>query len=90
MSLRITWSELCRSDDFSGLWVALDNCRYDQASRQPLEGDLVDADPDLAELCARMREAGRGSCAILLAEEATDFAPLRAWRESMIPEPKAP
>jgi hypothetical protein len=29
----------------------------------------VDADPELAELCARMRETGRTSCAILFCEE---------------------
>jgi len=45
--------------------VALDNCRYDQASMQPIEGDVVDSDEDLAELCGRMRASDRGSCAIL-------------------------
>lgn len=69
MTLRMTWSELCRSGDFNGLWVALDNCRYDRATHRPVEGDVVDADPDLAELTARMREAGRCACAIFLAEE---------------------
>jgi hypothetical protein len=61
MTTRMTWPELCRSERFKGLWVALDNCRYDQATRQPIEGDVVDADDQLSELCARMREAGRGS-----------------------------
>lgn len=69
MKVRMTWPELCRSERFAGLWVALDNCRYDQATRQPLEGDLVDADEDLAVLCGRMREKGRSSCTILYCED---------------------
>jgi len=75
----MTWSELCSSGDFRGLWVALDNCRYDRATHRPLEGDVVDADPELPELCARMREAGRCSCGIFLAEEDA----FRAARPSM-------
>jgi hypothetical protein len=65
----MTWPELCRSAQFKGLWVALDNCRYDQSTRQPIEGDVVDADEDLSELCGRMREMGRCSCAILYCED---------------------
>jgi hypothetical protein len=49
--------------------VALDNCRYDPATRQPIEGDVVDADSELSELCARMRETRRGSCAILFCDD---------------------
>jgi hypothetical protein len=69
MTTRMTWPELCRSGQFTGLWVALDNCRHDANTLQPIEGDVVDADPELAELCARMRETGRTSCAILFCEE---------------------
>ncbi len=69
MTTSMTWPELCRSGQFKGLWVALDSCRYDPTTRQPIEGDVVDADPELAELCARMREAGRSSCAILYCED---------------------
>ena len=65
----MTWPELCRSEQFKGLWVALDNCRYDNSTLQPIEGDVVDADEELAELCGRMREAGRGSCAILYCDD---------------------
>lgn len=68
MTTRMTWPELCRSDKFRGLWVAIDNCRYDQATRQPVEGDVVDSDPELSELCARMREAGRTACTILFCD----------------------
>jgi len=68
MSSRMTWRELCRSDRYKGLWVAIDNCRYDQATRQPLEGDVVDSDTEFSELCARMREGGRSSCTIVFCE----------------------
>lgn len=69
MTTRMTWPELCRSRQFKGFWVALDNCRYDKATLQPIEGDVVDSDEDLTELCARLQEAGRSSCAILLCED---------------------
>lgn len=65
---RMTWPELCRSDKFRGLWVAIDNCRYDHETRQPVEGDVVDSDPELSELCARMREAGQSACTILFCD----------------------
>lgn len=68
MSNRMTWPQICRSEEFKGLWVALDNCRYDQASLQPIEGDVVDSDEDLAELCSRMRAVERTSCAILFCD----------------------
>ncbi len=68
MQTRMTWPELRQSPQLRGRWVALDNCRYDEESLQPIEGDVVDADEDLAELCGRMRQAGRGSCAIFFCE----------------------
>lgn len=69
MKTRMTWPELCRSGQFKGLWVALDKCRYDQETRQPIEGDVVDSDEELSTLCARMRAAGHCSCAILYCED---------------------
>ncbi|MEZ4300552.1 MAG: hypothetical protein R3B70_36780 [Polyangiaceae bacterium] len=69
MSPRMTWLEVCSSDRFRGRWVALDNVRYATGSTAPVEADVVDADEDLAELCARMRAADRTSCAILFCEE---------------------
>ena len=65
----MTWPAILRSAQFKGLWVALDNCRYDKATLQPIEGDVVDADEELAELCARMREKGLSSCAILFCDD---------------------
>ena len=69
MTNRSTWQKLRRSADFKGQWVALDNCRYDPATLQPIEGDVVDADAELAELCGRLREAGRTSCAIVFCDD---------------------
>jgi hypothetical protein len=69
MKPRMTWPELCRSEQFRGLWVALDNCRYDPSTRQPVEGDVVDVDEDFAELCSRMRETGCCSCAVVFCDQ---------------------
>ncbi len=69
MKRPLPWSDLCRSPELFGMWVALDNCRYDKETRRPVEGDLVDADEDLAALCGRMREKGRSNCTILRCEE---------------------
>lgn len=65
----MTWSEVCSSDRFRGRWVALDNVRYASGSTIPVEAEVVDADEDLAELCARMRAADRTACAILFCDE---------------------
>lgn len=65
----MTWPEICQSEHLHGLWVALDQCRYDQTTMEPIEGEFVDADADLASLCSRMRETGRGSCAIRFCSE---------------------
>ena len=34
MTSRMTWPDLCRSERYKGLWVAIDNCRYDASTRQ--------------------------------------------------------
>lgn len=61
----LRWPLISRTERFRGLWLALDNCRYDHATRQPTEGDVVDSDQDLSDLCRRMRDSGRSSCAVL-------------------------
>lgn len=65
----IKWSELCASDEYQGRWVALDRCRYDEATAKPVEGTVIDSDEDLVELCNRIRAAGGRECAILYIEE---------------------
>ena len=62
------WPEYRHAAELKGQWVALDNCRYAHDSLQPIEGDVVDADEDLAALCGRMRKAGKTSCAIFFCD----------------------
>ena len=69
MGIRLTWRQICLSADYQGRWVALDNCRYDRSVAAPIEGDVVDADEDLATLCDRIREADRSRCSIVFCEE---------------------
>ena len=64
MNSTVAWARVADSESLAGLWVAMDNCRYDQTTHQPIEGDVVDSDEDLAELCGRLRETGRSSCVI--------------------------
>lgn len=61
----MTWSEICRSEVCRGRWVAIDRCRYDQTSGRAVEGQVVDVDPDLAELLSRVRESPWKGCEIL-------------------------
>lgn len=77
---RMGWREICHSDEYRGLWVALDNVRYDPVTSRPLEADVVDADEDLADLCSRMRAADRTACAILHCDEDEAFHPVMACR----------
>jgi len=65
MGSRLTWPQICRSDEYKGRWVALDACKYDPRTAQPAEGTVVDADADLAALCSRMQASDSKHCAIL-------------------------
>jgi hypothetical protein len=66
---RMTWEQICQRDDLRGRWIAMDDCRFDEATGRATEGLVVDADDDLAELCARMRESRFTNCSILFADE---------------------
>ena len=70
MNGQMTWSELCASEEYRGRWVALDRCRYDDATAKPIEGTVVDVDDDVVELCNRVRDAEYHDCAILFIDEA--------------------
>lgn len=61
---RMTWDEICRREDCRGRWIALQACRFDEATGQANEGELVDIDDDLAELCRRVRSQHLTQCAI--------------------------
>ena len=65
MQERLTWDEICSSDELRGRWVALDGCSYDESTGKATEGEVVDADDDLVELCARLRDSESKNCAIL-------------------------
>ena len=69
MGSRLTWPQICRSDEYRGRWVALDECKFDARTAQPSEGSVVDADTDLVALCARMQASDSKHCAILYCED---------------------
>lgn len=77
---RLTWPEIRKSDKYRGVWVALDHCKYDARTAQPLEGDVVDSDEDLVELCNRMQQSDNKHCAILFCEEEDYAAPPASYR----------
>jgi hypothetical protein len=66
---RMTWPQIRQSSDYKGRWVALDHCRYDSRTAQPVEGVVVDVDEDLVELCSRIQESDNKHCAILFCED---------------------
>ena len=84
MGSRLTWPQICRSDEFRGRWVALDECHYDPRTAQPAEGTVVDADEDLVALCCRMQASDSRHCAILFCDELDDALP-RSSRPSPTP-----
>lgn len=66
----VSWPSECEfAKTYRGQWVALENCRFDGCSNQPVEGEVVDSDEDLAELCARLHEASRSKCMILFCDD---------------------
>jgi hypothetical protein len=69
MGSRLTWPQICRSNEYRGRWVALDDCKYDPRTAQPTEGTVVDADEDLVALCSRMQDTDSKHCAILFCDE---------------------
>jgi hypothetical protein len=72
---RMTWSEICQNHDLRGRWIAMDECSFDESTGLAKEGLVVDVDDDLAELCTRLRNSERTSCAILFAgDESTQRA----------------
>ena len=69
MGRRMSWPQIRQNDAYRGRWVALDNCRYDVRTAQPVEGSVVDCDDDLVELCTRIRQSDNKHCAILFCED---------------------
>jgi hypothetical protein len=75
MGSRMSWPQIRTSDEYRGRWVALDNCRYDARTAQPVEGTIIDADEDLVELCTRIRQSDNKHCAILFCDEVIEDSP---------------
>lgn len=82
MGSRMSWPEIRQSGEYRGRWVALDNCRYDAKTAEPLEGTIVDADEDLVELCTRIKQGENKHCAILFCEEDDEPAPASVQRRT--------
>jgi hypothetical protein len=78
MGSRMSWPQIRQSDEYRGRWVALDNCRYDVRTAQPVEGTIIDADDDLVELCTRIRHSENKHCAILFCDHDQSTRDLRA------------
>jgi hypothetical protein len=87
MGSRLTWPQICRSDEYRGRWVALDDCKYDPRTAQPTEGAVVDSDEDLAALCSRMQASDSKHCAILFCDERAfgDELPPASTRRTLPP-----
>src|SRR5258708_5631642 len=94
MGSRLSWLQIRERQEFKGRWVALDECRYDTKTAQPVEGTVVDSDEDLVTLCNRMQESDNRYCAILFCDD-SESAPPPVVRQpiarfSPIPGPAAP
>jgi hypothetical protein len=77
---RLTWPEISHDQEYRGRWVALDDCRYDAKTAQPVEGVVVDVDEDLVELCGRIQESDNKHCAILFCEDTPVVEPVSSSR----------
>lgn len=82
---RMSWRDICNSEQFRGRWVALDNVRYALGTSKPAEADVVDADEDLADLCSRMRESDHTSCSILFCSTEETYTMPSVRRPAPIP-----
>lgn len=85
MGSRMTWPQILQSEEFHGRWVALDDCRYDARTAQPVEGSVVDADEDLVELCSRIQKDEARHCAILFCEGPPVETPPPSSRPELLP-----
>ena len=87
MGSRLTWPQICGSDEFRGRWVALDECKYDPRTAHPTEGTVVDTDEDFVALCSRMQASDSKHCAILFCEERSGRPGARVIARSSAPAP---
>jgi len=90
MGSQMTWPQIRQSDEYRGRWVALDNCKYDARTAQPVEGCVVDADEDLVSLCNRIQQSENKHCAILFCDESEADPPSTRRPSSLPPRPHHP
>ena len=72
----MTWDEIRGDRRFRNRWVALDHCIYGETGMEPQVAEVVDADSDLSELCARLTDTDRSRCSIVFCAQA-DMPPVR-------------
>ena len=89
MGSRLSFPHKQQSAELRGRWVALDNCRYDTKTGQPVEGTIVDSDEDLVELCTRIKQGDNKHCAILFCEEVPESGTLPVLSEDNTPPPSS-
>jgi hypothetical protein len=87
MGSRFTWSQIRQANEYRGRWVALDNCKYDARTAQPVEGSVVDSDEDLVELCGRIQQ-GHRHCAILFCDDSAELEPPSSRPPTVRPAPR--
>jgi hypothetical protein len=63
---RMRWADLCRMPEFVGRWVALDDVEFDDG--HPIDGEVIDADIDLATLCGRVQSDDGTNCTIVFCD----------------------
>lgn len=85
MGGRMSWPQIRQSDEYRGRWVALNNCRYDAKTAEPVEGTIIDADDDLVSLCERIRQSESKHCAILFCEDVDETPPSSVRRPLSFP-----
>lgn len=85
MGSRMSWAEIRGNGEYAGRWVAVDNCKYDAKTAEPVEGTIIDVDDDLVELCTRIKQGEKQHCAILFCEEDSEDAEPASKRRVKIP-----
>ncbi len=55
MGIRLPWPEIRRRTEFQGQWIALEHCVFEAQTSEPTEGEVVDSDENLGELCKRVK-----------------------------------
>jgi hypothetical protein len=88
MGSRLSWSQIRQADEYRGRWVALDNCKYDARTAQPVEGSVVDCDEDLVELCSRIQQGDSRHCAILFCDDTPELDPPSSRPPVVRPAPR--